>query len=597
LVNKAVEKMDDVELLNTCSLCLLYSCRTASASELISNLVRRMHGYPASPSPEDFLSSALVKGVEPSAITPHQQKAFCLVAKAMYENFPVCGPHLPMIFQNAFVLFAPSRPHSVPEAELVLHEALLAVITPHPGAGDWVTQRKQAEDLLQKKSKWNPTDLACILDVLANKFSDLREDWAEICLDWSYQITEEEAAIDSIHLFCLLTNKYTISRTRRLVMGLVKAIIYNQDFLRDAFFDALSLAPEELQSEWQCWQLIGIASASLCATCNIDQFVRASRLLQNIFSCEEPLKIVSALDPLWKEPLSLETIILRGLSCAETTSDALWLCNAWIKTHKNPSNTFLILSLLTNALQCITKSPVAAPQHAMHFLNTSENATCQKFLDVFAKMDLRDVPLQKQPEAASLAKDFFTVFSAVFSESFDFVIDVILVLLHRAQKKWRVVLLQLLHLVLTDGDLAVSDPVTLKRIVEVIVYYSQSQESDVANSATALLPYVIRNLPEGVPVKYFEYLRASPPDISTATATRRFVGETDTHSFLAKFHCIEKVLHFGLGFQMGSSLMKSFTAEAVVLRASKPSDSGSAKKNSNKRPYAPKIEESTPILM
>ncbi|KAH3763204.1 hypothetical protein Pelo_4982 [Pelomyxa schiedti] len=589
VVTKSVEKLDDRAAFEVCSTCLLFVCRTNSAENVISNLVNRIHSYPAAPlSPEDFLSHVLLEGLPQSEVQSCEKKAFSLLSKPMYENFEVCGKHLPLIFQNACILFSPPHPHAVSEADFVLNSALLSVITPHPGDTEWSNVRKQAEALLPKKSKWSTPDLQCLVEVLAPKFPDLRESWADLCLDWAVQLADEEAAIDSVHLFTLLCLQYNLPRINKLVLGLLKAVIYNQDLLRDAYFEALLNVPLEVQKNWQCWRLLGVAGGSMCVTCNIDQYLYGCRLLKKVLSCEQSVKLAVELDSLWNQPLDMEAVILRGLSYPETVSDGLWLCDTWIKTHQNAPVNLVIISVLVHTIQCITKSPVTAAFQALQFIHAAGNETLMQFEDVFTHMDLRDVPLQKQPDPHSLLSEFFTVFCGVFPEDnhHQLVLDTLLVLLHRGQKKWRVTLLYLMTSVLTSWGSSLCDLSTTRRIVEVIVYFSQAQETETANAATALLPFVLQNIPEGIPVKYFEYLRPSPPEITTASG-RRFLGETEANTIAEKLHCGKKVMQVAFGLHDDVPQLQNFTTEVIIQRAeSRPTDAP-PHKNAQRRPYAP----------
>lgn len=273
----------------------------------------------------------------------------------------------------------------------------------------------------------------------------------------------------------------------------------------DSYLDSIFKLSQLQSADWKSWVLLGRIGASLCFTTSIDQYLLGTRLLHKVFNVpqQEAIKLGVEIDDVWKCPMELEAILIRGVTAAETVQETLWLAETLIRTHpKGQMNNIIIVTFIIYALQCISKNPVTAAQSAISFIDSSgcistfsysltyqENSVVAEFREAFTKLNIADLPLNKQPSAKELLDAFFSPFGQQFSKDFVFAVDLLLLLLRRGNRKWRVLILELLNRILRYYHLLLSIPnckllystgaATLdterkRQVMELVVYYSQS---------------------------------------------------------------------------------------------------------------------------
>eukprot|EP01105_Mastigella_eilhardi_P026328 TRINITY_DN753_c0_g1_i4.p1 TRINITY_DN753_c0_g1~~TRINITY_DN753_c0_g1_i4.p1 ORF type:complete len:2202 (-),score=595.11 TRINITY_DN753_c0_g1_i4:69-6674(-) len=594
LTVKCTAQIADAEVLRNCSSFLLYLSRTESAKLVVDKVVEQLRSYTPSPRrPLDFVSLYAIerRGVRdaPAERKLQQQASFMFLPGLMFEHYQLFLPHLPLILQNAFDLYCPTRTR-LAESEVVIRNSVLTALM---NVESTPRQCDLAAKLAAKQIRFEPATVLKVADILATPSNPFRENWADVALEWGVQHADTEAAVDALKLFDVLSISFNLEMVRRLCLGVLKTVMYNQTEQRNALLahiQAISNTqfPEGEKSEcevsseqWEAWQMLCVLAGCLYCTAHIDAFRLAVDLHKKLFGIPEAyaVKLTKTLDRIWS-PLESVCVVVRAIAQSETRQSAMWLAESLItnsvraRTYTPPC-LMLMTWVMAQGVMCLMRDALGATatKNAIAFVDLlSDCDELQQLREAFTALDFQDVPVSRQRPSAALLRDCFApALARVFPSrtQFDFALDCTLVWLFRAPRKWRPLLLELLnsvHAAWPDHKLS---PEQKRRVVNTAVYYSLAPEAEVSNAAIHSFPYVLRNIPQGVSVKLFDFLRM-PTSEFFKQMPNVYQGDDETAVLENTLCCCHKFARFGLGLESEAALFDEITASALAECSARP---------------------------
>jgi hypothetical protein len=245
------------------------------------------------------------------------------------------------------------------------------------------------------------------------------------------------------------------------------------------------------------------------------------------------------------------------LTSLNTYNSALWLCEVITAAAQNKQrsadmNALLVIGSMTYALliYCKTRDSAIA---AHKFASGCGVPAMAPIAAAFAKMDMRTVPVAQQRDVSELLNEFFVAFGEAFPGRTEYLIavDLVIVLLRKGPKRWRAGLLEISARLLTPprAQSQLPSAAQLLQLAELVVLFTHSPEQTVSASAINALSGVLRNIPEGTSMRFFDCLRVLQTELYPSKETDTFVGHSaeDEQSTLAV--CCKKMLEnvFKLG--------------------------------------------------
>ena len=379
-----------------------------------------------------------------------------------------------------------------------------------------------------------------LLDGVSSSFPHLRESWAHECIDWALSAKDRSHAINSIHLFNIICEGQ-ISILKQCIPGLVACIsVYahqGRTAELTAISDVLICLPKPVFTDVpdaRNLYLVSCAASSLLFSPHVSCYATACVILNKMLSHSSQVSEIiantltrtySSKDPL----LSPSVVFMRGISHPLTTPGALWLSQVLLSDPNSSLQPEALAYLFISAFIAHTsriccKTLLGSAKSATVFaksVNAKYVPSINYFISAFANSDQSGVPVLQQKPIKELLHEIMETIIPYLSSPLrqSFAVDCSLILLRCGQHRFVGPLLDIVAEILSDKRISKSDE-QLLHAGELITYYIQTTtEQSVAESAVNAFRYVLRTIPKGTVMRFYDCTKSVSPNAIPSSLT------------------------------------------------------------------------------
>eukprot|EP01117_Protostelium_nocturnum_P005277 TRINITY_DN1925_c0_g1_i2.p1 TRINITY_DN1925_c0_g1~~TRINITY_DN1925_c0_g1_i2.p1 ORF type:complete len:2091 (+),score=477.46 TRINITY_DN1925_c0_g1_i2:1718-7990(+) len=514
--------------------------------EVVQYLSFELVNYSAYMPPEPFVENILDTNHHLSLPESIWQpiSAFILMIDLTFEAGPSLAPLLPLLLQNATVLYGPTRSKGGPEGIQLIINLILNLGFQH---GSTSETRKRSLDLAKqiKETQFNASSefvktdfqaetIVDLVDILSGHHPTLANDWTNLALNWALHVNDHSVipdenlalSYDSFTIFVQLSTQYPQLFTPETVVQLTslffKLLLLPNNKLLEVYFRYLQNLPSLVVNNPDTRQLLAFLGNVLLYTSNIPQFKTGLQILK--------LTGVQGQE-VYNNVEEVVRVTLKGLTDAETMKLTVEIMCQMVPFHQSEDridNLRIILLLVSSVLVQLDEldeellNRIRTFAHQMPGIDTALYRT-------FA---------QKNLPKADFMTEFFDAFKAQFSNGahFTFALDTLMILLHRGIERWRYPLFKSLEAILNRYP-PVSSHSQATHLNEIVMYFALSSNERLSQASVDVLPHVLDTLAlESTPDEFFKLVRKTPSPLYSSTKDDYFHGDTRRDARVAAFH-------------------------------------------------------------